>query len=311
MPIYWGDYARDTAHLSNTQHGSYLLLIKHYWCTGGPLPDNDEQLWRIACCAGKSEWKRLRPALEKFFVVGDGLWRHKRIDAELAEAQRRVETRRNAGSKGAGRNWRQRGNEDRNAHRNANGNAIDMPSLRGPHCATQPQPQSQKKENSRQTESTTTARAKGGGKDDPAVQVIAAFDDARARAFGGDARRPWPSSTDYLTAKDWLEAGLSVAELGAMFDFVHRKLAGQGHAPPETLRFHKNDVDRLLRAKSTNAVPGNAQIAEDAEEAGWRSRLKQFSKDGFWIESWGPKPGEPGSFVPREMLREATDEVLQ
>src|SRR5687768_2773822 len=110
MPIYWGDYARDTSHLSNAQHGSYLLLIKHYWCTGGPLPDDDNQLWRIASCDGKADWKRLRPALEKFFVVRDGVWRHKRIDSELTEAHRRAETRRRAGEKGAGRKWRPDGN---------------------------------------------------------------------------------------------------------------------------------------------------------------------------------------------------------
>jgi uncharacterized protein YdaU (DUF1376 family) len=31
-------YLGDTGHLTNAQHGSYLLLIFHYWRTGG-LPE--------------------------------------------------------------------------------------------------------------------------------------------------------------------------------------------------------------------------------------------------------------------------------
>ena len=50
MAIFWGDYARETGHLNNAEHGAYLMLIKHYWCTGGPLPDNNAELARLACC---------------------------------------------------------------------------------------------------------------------------------------------------------------------------------------------------------------------------------------------------------------------
>lgn len=81
MPLYVADYRADTAHLSTMQHGAYLLLIMHYWQTGG-LPDDDEQLARIACCA-QVEWKRLRPVIVKFFADG---WKHSRIEQELAKA---------------------------------------------------------------------------------------------------------------------------------------------------------------------------------------------------------------------------------
>lgn len=86
MPLYWGDYARDTAHLSAAMHGAYLMLIKHYWCTGGPLPDNDTVLWRVATCDSPAQWKKMRPTIAAFFHVEGGEWRQKRIDTELRKA---------------------------------------------------------------------------------------------------------------------------------------------------------------------------------------------------------------------------------
>lgn len=86
MPIYWGDYARDTGHLSATMHGAYLMLIKHYWSTGTPLTDDDAQLWRVACCDSIGAWRKIRPVIEKFFDIANGIWRHGRVDKELARA---------------------------------------------------------------------------------------------------------------------------------------------------------------------------------------------------------------------------------
>jgi uncharacterized protein YdaU (DUF1376 family) len=91
MPFYVGDYLRDTSRLTRDQHGGYLLLIMDYWING-PLPDDDGQLAAIVK-ASPEEWARLRPALSRFFVVADGVWRHKRIDAELATARSRYEQR--------------------------------------------------------------------------------------------------------------------------------------------------------------------------------------------------------------------------
>lgn len=79
MPLYVADYKADTAHLNAAQHGAYLLLIMHYWTTGG-LPIEDAPLARIACMT-LAEWKKARPTIAAFF---DAEWRHKRIESELA-----------------------------------------------------------------------------------------------------------------------------------------------------------------------------------------------------------------------------------
>jgi uncharacterized protein YdaU (DUF1376 family) len=121
MPTYWGDYARDTGHLNATMHGAYLMLIKHYWCTGAPLPDDDAQLWRIATCDSITQWKKIRPIIAAFFSVIGGVWLHGRIDEELAAGVKRVTAKTEAGKKGAAKRWQ--------SDASANGTGIAEPSV--------------------------------------------------------------------------------------------------------------------------------------------------------------------------------------
>ncbi len=95
MPLYVGDYLRDTRDLNTLQHGAYLLLIMHYW-QHDALPTDDA---RLAAIAGLSvaQWRRIRAAIEAKF--GEG-WRHKRIDAEIAKVDRALLQRRLAGRNG-------------------------------------------------------------------------------------------------------------------------------------------------------------------------------------------------------------------
>ena len=93
MPLDIGDYLADTMHLDRGQHGAYILLIMAYWRRGHALPDDDTHLMQIAK-ADKRDWKALKPVLEPFFKVGDGVWWHKRIEEELATAEAVMEKNR-------------------------------------------------------------------------------------------------------------------------------------------------------------------------------------------------------------------------
>ena len=95
MPLYVGDYLRDTRDLNTLQHGAYLLLIMHYW-QHNALPTDDA---RLAAIAGLpvAQWRRIREPVQAKFAEG---WRHKRIEAELAKLDRAVMQRRLAGRNG-------------------------------------------------------------------------------------------------------------------------------------------------------------------------------------------------------------------
>lgn len=81
MPLYIGDWDGDTGHLDCEQDGAYGRLVRHYW-RNGPLPDDDEALARIVRMELK-RWRKVRPVLAPFFIVTDGKWNHKRVDAEI------------------------------------------------------------------------------------------------------------------------------------------------------------------------------------------------------------------------------------
>lgn len=99
MPMYWGDYLRDTGHLGTIEHGAYLLLIGHYWVTGKPLPDDDYQLRHIAKVSGHN-WKKIRNIIENLFEIKDGYWFHARIEGELKRLVKISDLKAEAGRKG-------------------------------------------------------------------------------------------------------------------------------------------------------------------------------------------------------------------
>jgi uncharacterized protein YdaU (DUF1376 family) len=96
MPLYIGDYLRDTTRLTVAEHGAYLLLIMDYW-VNGPPPDDDRELARIARTP-LPVWRRYyRGQLSKMFTCQGGRWLHKRVDRELERARELNEKKREGG----------------------------------------------------------------------------------------------------------------------------------------------------------------------------------------------------------------------
>lgn len=89
MPLFVADYLADTAHLTAAEHGAYLMLVMNYWQRGKPLPADDRKLARIARMSD-AEWMDSRDTLAEFFIEAEGVWSHKRIEAEIAVAEEKT-----------------------------------------------------------------------------------------------------------------------------------------------------------------------------------------------------------------------------
>lgn len=100
MPFYWGDYWRDTAHLSDAEHVSYLRLISHYW-QHGALPTTDERLSRIA---GRTlnDWLEMKETMKNFFSEN---WSHNRIERDLQKQKEISNLNTNRAKKAAFARW--------------------------------------------------------------------------------------------------------------------------------------------------------------------------------------------------------------
>lgn len=120
MPLFIGDYLRDTTRLTTEKHGAYLLLIMDYWINGAP-PDDDDVLSSITKMQ-LSAWKKARPSLEQLFTVSNGQWKHKRIEEELLKASENAEKYAKRAKDAANKRW----NKDATSNTKSNATSISQ-----------------------------------------------------------------------------------------------------------------------------------------------------------------------------------------
>jgi len=100
MPIYIGDYIKDTMGLSAEQHGCYLLILMDMWTHDGWIPSNPEYLSRIARVSEERWRTHIRVALHHFFREDESVITHDRLLSELNQSKaRRIKAQEN-GRKG-------------------------------------------------------------------------------------------------------------------------------------------------------------------------------------------------------------------
>ncbi|MCI0596973.1 MAG: DUF1376 domain-containing protein, partial [candidate division Zixibacteria bacterium] len=81
MPLYVGDFIRDTRNLSTEQVGAYMLLLMAQWQTG-KLPDDPVQLARIAGVEAERWGEVSRLIMGYFRRVKGGALVQKRLTRE-------------------------------------------------------------------------------------------------------------------------------------------------------------------------------------------------------------------------------------
>lgn len=97
--LYVSDYLAKTCHLTQGQHGAYFLLMLHYYGTGKPIPANALQVHSICRCKTDAEKQDVDEIIRLFFREKSGVYRHKRIDQELARRSSISTKRRKSASK--------------------------------------------------------------------------------------------------------------------------------------------------------------------------------------------------------------------
>ena len=97
--LYVGDYQRDTAHLSVTEHGAYLLMLQHYYATERPLPTG-KALHRMLRAQDKVEREAIDSVVEQYWVEeAEGLI-NARARQEIAKSDHQRSVNREVGKRG-------------------------------------------------------------------------------------------------------------------------------------------------------------------------------------------------------------------
>ncbi len=68
MPLYVGDWLRDTTHLSWEEDRVYFRLVMHAWCHNGLLPLDERKIAAIVCPTTRKHKLAIKSVLEEFFV---------------------------------------------------------------------------------------------------------------------------------------------------------------------------------------------------------------------------------------------------
>jgi uncharacterized protein YdaU (DUF1376 family) len=87
MPLYTGDYLRDTRFLTPLKHGIYLLALVHCWDSKGPMPLDEQECAGICNCRSADEVEALRYILERFFVRNDYGYFNVRMQKEIERSE--------------------------------------------------------------------------------------------------------------------------------------------------------------------------------------------------------------------------------
>jgi len=155
---------------------------------------------------------------------------------------------------------------------------------------------------------TATAITKAIAENDPARRL--------AEWFVALREELWPGSMPvaYLTlateAQQHLDLGLTEAACMEVIERGARRHAKDGKSAIGSLRFFRNSMQDEAAARrghvnGADTAAGDAVLSpHERDLSQWRARMQVYRTKGRWMGQWGPKPGEPGCFVPAEALQE-------
>lgn len=134
--LYIGDYQRDTAHLSVTEHGAYLLMLQHYYATERPLPIG-KALHRMLRAQDKAERDAIDAVVAQFWSETDEGLVNGRADVEITKAGAQAAVNASIAREREAKRKAARGDNERSTNRATNDQPNQTPDTR--HQTNNPQ----------------------------------------------------------------------------------------------------------------------------------------------------------------------------
>jgi len=325
LPLWTSDYLADTQDLSAEEHGVYLLLLMAAWrsadCT---LPDDDQRLARMAK-VGTKKWRKMRPVMERFFTIGDGVIWQKR----LVEERKRVENQRaqkreaanarwstgesknrslcDADGKATSKHQKRTNGSDKPPNINDSGDAdASSPAMRQ---TSPPSPSPDIYSPPPVTGAAGAGAGGGGGSDesDEQSQVRQVCDRIQRIVNAG---HPLADLARYV--RRWRDHGLDAErDIVPTVEAEMERRRQRGEGPPGHPKYFDKPVFRAFNertapppANQSGAQPADVDDRDDRERKQWQARMAAHRDRGMWVDTWGPPPGKRGCKVPADVLSE-------
>lgn len=88
-PIWVDAFLRDTLELEADEFGAFHLILYAMWSREAcNMPDDDRKLARVSRCSIRLWKSRIRPVLEPFFEIENGLWISTRLAKEALKTEK-------------------------------------------------------------------------------------------------------------------------------------------------------------------------------------------------------------------------------
>ena len=296
MPVFTDAMIGGTVRLSAEQFGAYCLILFATWANNGnPLHDDDAELARVCRCTPARWRQKLRPALIGFFDSADGRLHQKRLENEFKLA---LETRAKKSAAGAlgGKATQLKNRETRQATAQAPSQANSKAKLK------QPIPIPIKKEEreslviNTQSPRAHTRTREATAPDTPTRPSLS----EGKKNQEGEAEPPprlseipegWLAEAE--AARD--DAGLEPVNL--MLEWL--KFAARADGEVELRRWIEWSLRAWGRPEGRHT---SAKTIEALPETPWAARMRHWHQSGWWHQDFGPKPDEPGCYVPPKYL---------
>lgn len=247
MPLYTGDYLRDTQHLSCSEHGIYIKFLMHCWDQKGPVPPDERKQVGICNARSGDEIEAMRRVLREFFAAMDDGWYNKRMAEEISKAEGLSAARSKGGQISAA-------NRARTKSRSASSTQVELKLNTSSTLVGTPTP--------RPTPKTTTTNT-------PLPPLK-----------GGDGSKPFREIPDWLDAEGW-ESFVAFRE--EKKSPLSDRAVTLAFSKLDDLRKSGNDPVKVIEQSILNGWKGLFQLpvqrlseeekARIAEEKMWRNTL--------------------------------------